>query len=473
VLNDEIWQTNHKEPEMLVERQEQKNLFETLLPFTLADQDSTLTRIDVFLDKHPDILLTFTTSLKTRSRKSQTMGRPSEPAEAILRMLILRRLYSQSFRQTCKAVNDSLVLRQFTRIYYESVPDYSTLAKYDQLLTEDLLKKLNRHIVLGAKEQKVTKGKKLRMDTTVVEANIHYPTDSHLLYDSIRVLSRLAHKCRQAGIASGEVTRNFTRSAKKQLLKIIKFARSRSEEGHNKFKRTYQTMIEIGKRSLVHARQLVSVHLKDTQDKTLKHIVKQFQRFIPLVERVIEQTRRRVLDGQMMPNTEKLISIFQPDCYVIRKGKRAKPNEFGKLLEIQQCDGKIITNWNIHATNVSDTGLFIPAIESHINLFGKPPRLACGDRGFYSEENETSAQQHGVKRVCLPKRGKKSKSRCAHEKQAWFKSGFAFRAGLEGSISVLKRRHGFDRCLNVGVNAYQRWTGMGIIANNLLVIAKT
>ncbi len=179
------------------------------------------------------------------------------------------------------------------------------------------------------------------------------------------------------------------------------------------------------------------------------------------------------MNDEKLPNDEKLLSRFQPDAYVICKGKHTKPAEFGKLVEIQQSDGKIITNWEIHPSNISDTERFVPAVEQHIQSFGKPPNLATADRGYTSTDNESRASELGVKRVCLPKRGRKSKERTAYEKQRWFKAGQRFRAGIEGTISVLKRRHGLDRCRNRGHNAYERWVGLGVIAYNLAVIANS
>lgn len=191
------------------------------------------------------------------------------------------------------------------------------------------------------------------------------------------------------------------------------------------------------------------------------------------MEQAIDQARRRALNDEKLPSDEKPLSLFQPDAYVICKGKPSKPAEFGKLVEIQQSDGKIITNWAIHLSNVSDAERFVPAVEQHIQSFGRPPNLATGDRGYSSETNESRASELGVKRVCLPKRGRKSKERSIYEKQRWFRAGQRFRAGIEGTISVLKRRHGFDRCRNRGDNAYERWVGLGVIAYNLPVIANS
>lgn len=455
---------------MLRERYEQAHIFETLLPFDLIELDPELQSINAFLDAHPQVVSCFKEQALARSENSKTRGRQSEPLEAVFRMLILRRRHSLGFRETSKSVSDSLTLRYFTRIYYESVPHYSTLCRYDHLLTDDVLKKMNEFIVQGAINKKVTRGKKMRVDSTAVEADVHYPTDSGLLNDCIKVVSRLAKQCRELGLAAGEKTRDFTRSAKKQVLHIIKYARKRSEEGKTEFSNTYSKLIGIAGRCKSNAARLVESIPEQVVGKAAS-IRKKLEQMIPVVEQVIEQTTRRVLKGEKLSSDEKMLSIFQADIYTIRKGKRGKPNEFGKVLEIQQSDGKIITHWTNHDSNVSDTEGFIPAVERHIETFGKPPHLAAGDRGYSSEDNENKAQALGVKHVCLPKRGKKSKERSEYEKQRWFKAGHRFRAGIEGTISVLKRRYGLNRCRNRGNNAFERWNGLAIIAYNLVTIA--
>lgn len=455
---------------MLRERYEQANLFETLLPPESITLDSELQGIDHFLNAYPQILACFKEQAMTRAKGSKIYGRPTEALDAVFRMLVLRRRYSCSFRDISKMVNDSLVLRCFTHIYYESVPTYSTLCRYDHLLTDDILKKMNKYIVQGAVDKKITRGTKMRVDSTAVEADVHYPTDSGLLNDCVKVISRLAGQCRELGLATGEQTRNFTRSAKKQVLGIVKYARKRSEEGVAEFQNTYRKLINIAKRCKANAAKLVDMIPESSTGKA-PSIRKQLERIIPLTEKVINQATRRVLKGEQLSSNEKILSIHQPDIYTIRKGKRGKPNEFGQLVEIQQSDGKIITQWRNHNSNVSDADRFVPAVKNHIDSFGKPPKLAAGDRGYSTAENEKKAKELGVKRVCLPKKGKKSQERTEYEKQRWFKAGHRFRAGIEGTISVLKRRFGLNRCRNRGNNAFDRWNGLAIIAYNLVTIA--
>jgi IS5 family transposase len=462
---------------MTDEKHVQRNLIETLLPLGSLELDPELKAVDRILDEDPTILQSIIDILNHRHRYSKTLGRRSTPAEVVLRVIILKHIYSWRFRETTKRVNESLALRYFTRIYFDRVPHYSVVARYEQLIPEELLKAINTQIVKIARKRKVTKGIKLRVDTTVVESDIHYPTDSSLLYDSVRVISRIARQCKKAGIATGQITRDFRRSAKRQVLNIVKYARGRSEQAQDTFKECYRTLLSITTKTLrnaVHLKEIIAhsaSHMEGEAKSIAKRATAQLDRYLPLIERVIEQTRRRVLRTESVPSAEKLLSIFQPDSYVIRKGKPHKPTEFGKVVKIQEADGKIITDFDVYDTNLSDTQLFVPSIEKHIEVFLRPPNLAAADRGFYSQENQRQAHTLGVQHVSVPKRGKKSQQRRAYEKQRWFRAGQRFRSGSEGKISVLKRTRGLSRCLNKVDNAFERWIGWAVIASNLITIA--
>jgi IS5 family transposase len=455
---------------MYISENNQLQIFESIFPIEFIQIDKELQAIDAFLNKNSGIIETFGSVLKERFPHSRTLGRHSKPAESIFRILILRRLYSLSFRDVHKQVSDSLILRKFTRTYHRDVPHYSTLAKYDILLDDEVLKQINEHIVRGAVKKKITRGRRLRIDTTVVDGSIHHPTDSSLLYDGIRVLSRLKERCRRKGIAQGEVTRNFTRSAKKQLLYTIKHVKSRKKEREQLIKNTHEKLIQIAKRNICHARKLIKI-IGDSPDKEAMHIKKKLAHYVPLVNQVVNQTKKQLFAGEKVDNRKKLISIFQPDLYVLRKGNYHRRNQFGKLFELHQTEGKVISHWDVWSENQADTSLMIPAAERHKEMFGKMPHLAAVDRGFYSHENERTVKELGVKCVCVPYKGKKTAERRQYEKKHWFRKGQRFRAGIEGTISVLKRRHGLNRCLNTGKMAFERWVGLGVISYNLMVIA--
>jgi IS5 family transposase len=191
---------------------------------------------------------------------------------------------------------------------------------------------------------------------------------------------------------------------------------------------------------------------------------------LPLVQRVIAQTRARVLGGDThVPN--KVVSLFEPHTTPIRKGKLVKPTEFGHLVTIQEAEGQIVTAYAIHDGRPADATLWTPALDAHEAAFGQPPDLAVADRGFASAANERLATDRGVRRVVLPRPGTKTAARRAHERQRWFRRGVRWRVGCEGRISVLKRRHGLARCLYHGQDGVERWVGLGAITSNLIVIA--
>jgi Transposase DDE domain len=193
----------------------------------------------------------------------------------------------------------------------------------------------------------------------------------------------------------------------------------------------------------------------------------QLQAMRPLVQHVVDQTRARLLGGDThVP--DKVLSIFEPHTETIRKGKISKPNEFGKLVTIQESEHQIITAYDVHAKRPADVTLWTAALDRHQTIFGRGPDLAAGDRGFSSATNERAATDRGVRRVVLPRRGPKSPARRAYERQRWFRRGQRWRVGSEGRISVLKRRHGLNRCRYHGEDGMNRWVGLGVIADNLV-----
>jgi IS5 family transposase len=192
----------------------------------------------------------------------------------------------------------------------------------------------------------------------------------------------------------------------------------------------------------------------------------------PLARRVLAQTRQRIVGGDTHA-PHKVLSVFEPHTEAIRKGKLVKPTEFGNLVTVQEAEAQIITAYEIHAERPADVTLWEPALDRHVKIFGRVPDLAAGDRGFASAHNEAVTYARGVRHVVLPRRGPKSEQRRAYERQRWFRRGARWRVGCEGRISVIKRRHGLQRCLYHGTDGMHRWVGLGIIGDNLLTIART
>ena len=190
---------------------------------------------------------------------------------------------------------------------------------------------------------------------------------------------------------------------------------------------------------------------------------------LPRVRQVIRQTKARIFHGD--PRTEgKLLSLFEPSTEVIRKGKPGRPNEFGKMVKLQEAENQIVVDYEVYDQRPRDCDLLIAAIEVHRTKLGRAPRLLAADAGFYSAKNTASAKEMGVKRVCIPNRSSKSPDRKREHKKRWFRNGQKWRVGCEGRISVVKRRHGLDRCRYKGLAGMNRWVGLGVIADNLVNI---
>ena len=458
---------------MLRDRYEPMNLFD-LVPALSMELDPLLTRLDRLLDDDT-LFQAVKTDLAKRHPRTLIDGRPSTPVEVILRLLIVKHLYQWSYEHTEKWVADSLVLRQFCRVYAEAVPDDTTLIRWANLIQPATLHHLLDHIVDLARQLKVTLLRKLRIDGTVVESNIHYPTDSSLLYDGVRVLSRTLRQAKQMLLDTTEqaraACRDRTRSAKRSMMRIMQTARRRGEQAEQALQLAYQHLLSVSEASVQQAQHLATV-LHEQFGERAQRLVKSLEHYIPLVQQVIEQTKRRVLLDEQVPASEKLVSLFEPHTAIIRKGKPGKATEFGRVVWLSEVDGGIISRYAVLSGNPDDAEQLAPSLDHHIQLFSKPPHLLAGDRKLATAANERYAERQGVKQVVLPKSGAKSAKRVAYEHQRWFRRGCNWRAGIEGRISGLKRGQGLERCGYHGDDGMERWVGWGLIAHDLRTIAQ-
>jgi transposase, IS5 family len=405
-------------------------------------------------------------------KRSQTRGRPGTPAEVILRLLLLKHMRNWSFVELQREVAANFVYRQFTRIGGGKVPDDTSLSRFSRQLGPAVIEKLHQRVVTIAQEKNLVQGRKLRVDTTVVETNIHYPTDSTLLGDGARVLTRVMQRVAQVAGQAGTALRDRLRSVKRRILEIARASRDLSDKGKQKRTAAYGKLLEITGRIVGQAQKFsteIASHVKRGPRKILRKAQRQLDEMIPLVQQLRRQTRQRVLGGD--PHAEgKIVSVFEPQTQVIRKGKAGKPNEFGNLVKIQEAENQIITHYEVFQKRPSDSALLTPAIQRHKQQFGHAPRMAAADAGFFSAANETQAEQLGVKWVAIPSRSTKSAQRKQRQKKRWFKNAQKWRTGCEGRISVLKRRHGVSRSRYKGIDGMRRFVGLGVIADNLIHI---
>jgi len=458
---------------MVQRRQRERSLFEVLLPDGHKLWPDWLRKIDTLLEDEAMIDVV-AHALEARWPQSRRRGRLGTPAEVVIRLLILKHLFDWSYDDMEREVRANLVYRMFTRIDAGEVPDAKTILKIARALGPEVIEQLHRQVVEVAKRAGVTHGRRFRVDTTVVETNVHYPTDSTLLQDGVRVLTRTMQRASAVlGDQHGRI-RNRMRSVTRTVLTIA--YQARSPKTRPAFVRSYRKLMTTTRAVLRDATTMVRRlgqrvrTARASVQPMLQRAQQHLQHMRPLVQRVLAQTRARVLGGDThVP--DKVLSVFEPHTETIRKGKIAKPNEFGKLVTIQESEHQIVTAYEVHPRRPADVTLWTAALDRHQTIFGRAPDLAAGDRGFSSAANERAATERGVRRVILPRRGPKSPARRAYEHQRWFRRGQRWRVGCEGRISVLKRRHGLDRCRYHGEDGMHRWVGLGVIANNLVSTA--
>ena len=353
------------------------------------------------------LLLVIQQELAKRCKKSKTRGRPGTTAEIILRMMLLKHFRDWSFEDLTREVRANLVYREFTRIGGGKVPDDKTMGRLARQLGPAVVEKLHRRVVEIALEKKVASGRKLRVDTTVVETNIHYPTDSSLLGDGVRVLIRVMKKVGDIAGRTGTALRDRSRSVKLKVLAIARASRNKTESGKQKLKQAYAALLESTSRVVGQAKKFsreIAGGIKRGNRKLLRRARLRLDEMIPRVQQVLRQTRQRVMQGNTRAEG-KLVSVFEPETEVIRKGKAKKPNEFGKLVRIRQAENQLITSYEVLDRRPADSTSLIPSLQQHIKLFGHATMLWRADPGFFSAANEAAAKKPGVKWVSIPSAG--------------------------------------------------------------------
>jgi IS5 family transposase len=357
-----------------------------------------------------------------RHEYSATKGRSQTPAEIVLRLLLLKHVRNWSFDVLEREVRMNLAYRDFARIGLGKVPDAKTLARIAQALGGEVIAELHRRLVEIAQQKGVIRGRKMRVDTTVVETNIHYPTDSSMLGDGARVLTRTMKKIeRKTGGKLKRKVRNRTRSINKRVIAIATASRHKGPEGEAKRKKQYRELLRYSRQ-------------------------------------VLNDAKRVIAEVEQMPAKK------QKDLRSLREHLSVMAGRVRQVVKQTQ----IVTHYDVFDKRPSDRELFAEAVATHKQILGRAPNLATADAGYYSQVQERAAQEQGVKWVAIPNRSTRSVERKVKEKTRWFKKAQRWRTGCEGRISVLKRRHGLNRCRYRGEDGMKRWVGLGVLADTLI-----
>ena len=434
--------------------------------------DPALRRIDEVLEDEA-LIDGVLDAMRGRFPKSGQRGRYGTPAEVAVRMLVLKHLKDWSYEQLQWEVTGNLVYRYFCRIDGGKVPDAKTMVRLGQLLDGEMLRPLFDRIVKLAVQRRVTRGRKMRVDTTVVETPVRHPSDSRLCEDVTQVLCREVERARSQGVAAPRGFRNVRRSVGRRQREITQISRRPlgRDAKRRALRRPYSRLLAITRRVLRHAEQVVRRARRRWQTLCgrARRGVQTMRRTIELGRRVIAQTKLRVFKG-ITDSATKIVSIFEPQTRILRRGKVHKPTEFGHMVKVQEAEGGIVTD--IAVVTEHDSKLLVPSVQHHKRVFGRVPRVVATDRGFFSLDNVRDVATMGVRCVAVPKHGHRSPDWIALEHKRSFRRARAWRAGGEARIARLKHTFGMHRTRYRGSGGVARsayWAG---IANNLMAIGR-
>ena len=432
--------------------------------------DPRLRRIDKLLDDE-SLVDTVLDAMRSRFEQSGRRGRRGTPAEVALRMLVLKHLKDWSYEELEWEVKGNLVYRHFCRIDAGKVPDAKTMVRLGQLLSGPTLRAVFERIVLLAVGRKVARGRKARIDTTVVEAPIRYPNDARLCEDVTQTVRRHVDHLRRAGVAAPRGFRNVQRSVSRRVREITQVARRRVEKDAKRraLQKPYGKLLAITRRTLRQASEMLAQAKRRRSRLTGrgKRSLRKLEEVIGLGARVLKQTKARVFKGNAK-SLEKIVSIFEPHAQILRRGKAGKPTEFGQMVKVQEAENGLITD--IGVVFDSDHALLVPSVERHQSVFGRVPQVVSTDRGFYKAENVHLVEKMGVRCVAVPKPGYRSPTQLARERTRTFRKARAWRAGGEARIARLKRTFGMSRTRYKGNGGTSRAAHWAAIANNLMAI---
>jgi len=342
-------------------------------------------------------------------------------------------------------------------------------------LTAATVQKINDAIIQAAVEDGLEDGNKLRADTTVVESDIHWPTDATLLWDTVRVLTRLIGQLRKIVPAGLPLFSNHKRSARRrmQILQRMSSAQRQHQQVpvYRELLKITQEVLSASRRTAVATEKLAKKNLTDPV--TIAALRRQIIHYCAIGDRVLDQAERRILKGEQVPASEKIYSIFEPHTDLIKRGKVNKPVEFGHKVFLAESACGLVTQYRVLDGNPPDEDHVESCLKTHKKTFGSAPEVFATDRGFDSTHNQKLCRKARIACASIPQRGGiKTAKRQALEKTPEFKKAQRFRAGIEGRISVLFRGRGMKRCLSSGKQRFDLFVGVTVLANNLLKIAE-
>jgi IS5 family transposase len=461
------------EPSMLRTVGDQPSLWEALLPPEVLGLSPELAKVDELLDDQRFFD-------PFRAHFDPILGRPSVPIEMYLRLMFLKNRYRLGYETLCAEVTDSISWQRFCRIPLGGrVPHPTTLMKITTRCGSETVDALNEALIAKAVEAHLVKTNRVRADTTVVEADVTYPTDSSLLTKAIGKASRLVERIQSAGAATRTSVVDNVAEARRGAHSIGVWLRRRSGEAKDEVLKITGDIVGLAEatmtdaaRVVVNARRHLQRHSDTSSAGRLAATIDDLETLIERADRVIDQTRQR-LAGQTPPGSTRLVSLHDPDARPIRKGRLGKPVEFGYKAQVVDNDDGIVLDYTVEIGNPPDAPMLAPAIDRVRRRCGRSPDQVTADRGYgKASVDKTLIEDVGVGYVAIPRPGTPTPKRRVETDTDEFRELVRWRTGAEGRIAALKRQHGWARTHLTGIEGARTWCAHGVLAHNLTKIAR-
>ena len=442
---------------MRQERTVQASIFDLFAGHEIGRE---LKAMSQWLDEHPALISLVAEDLRRRGIKET--GRHGLPAESVLRCGLLKQHRQLSYEELAFHLEDSASFRAFARLPLSWTPKKSVLHNTISIIRAETWEAINRAVLASARDAKIEAGTVVRLDSTVTAALMHDPSDSSLLWDAVRVMVRLLREA-DTLIGGSLLWRDHRRAAKKRA-RLIKFTRGRPNRVEY-----YRELLKLTRATLAYADQATTQLWQVPDPMAVALWQGEFHHYRPLVEQVIAQTERRVLQGEAVAASEKIVSLFEPHADIIVKGSRDV--EYGHKLNLTTGKSGLILDLVIEAGNPADSERFLPMLERHIAFYGEAPRQAAADGGFASRHNLSQAKALGVHDMAFHKKvGLRIEDMV---KSSWvYRKLRNFRAGIESDISCLKRAYGLARCTWRGLAHFRAYVWSSVVAYNLALFAR-
>lgn len=432
------------------------------LPKVVRDYRARYRAISQVLDKNPEILDLVHQDLQKLSQGDSRGRQGDYTSENILRALVVQHLEGLPFRDAVIRIGSDPFLQDFLRMRKKAVMDFTFLDRCFLAIRPKTWKRVNDLLGRQAVQQNVVDAAVIRTDTTVVETNIHYPTDASLLWDTWRVASRLLKQARE--IDPGSCPHRFhDRKVKRLYLYITRYMSSTSKRRQRNVKAAFRTLIERTGWIVAIVAEFCGWAASQT-DVALTAVALELKAYLASMRKIVATARRSQLEGETVPASERVFSLFEPHTELIKRGKRQKPVEFGHKVLLCESPEKFITDYEVFEKQQADCELTESVIERHEKLFGIKPEVLAADKGFCPAEEKFNELAQQIDTLAIPRRMRDFVDKMLAHWQA-------FRAGIEGTISGLKRAFRLVRCFFQGFRSFQRAVGLGVLCHNLIVLA--